>query len=305
LLAEGTAMIRLACPSCSKKLAVEDASAGTICKCPTCDNKFRVPDKVAPEPEPVPATTGISATKRSSSRDSNAQGSGSRRDKSKAAPQTNGVLLDQLEVVDDEVPVRRKSSRRRAPTPTWVNVVAAGAAILWCALLPCAYLFKAVSIVLIVIGLPVSLMSRKWHLFGIVGLSYLMAGAGFFVLHNLYGPNEGPPPEGATAAMVDAHCARLLRSSSKVEAGSWIGVEKNTDSSWIQNLRALIREAYANDAAKVWIVNPTRVDSTGVIYPDLIVVLPDDDKERDKILAWYKTVPRKTVPGDKYLYIEY
>src|SRR5579883_109775 len=62
-------MIKLACPSCTKQLAVEDSTAGSVCKCPACASKFRVPE--APKPERNSgAKSRATDSKRSSGRDS-------------------------------------------------------------------------------------------------------------------------------------------------------------------------------------------------------------------------------------------
>jgi hypothetical protein len=310
-------MIRLACPNCDKKLAVEDASAGTICKCPTCASKFRVPD-AAPAP-PAPVSARSAAPKRSSAqdsassqRDSAGRSSAARRAKSAPAPKTNGIVLDQLETVDDEEEVRprRKSkSRRREPTPSWVYMTTALAGMAFCGLLIAAFFFKLAAISLIVIGLPFSLLGRRWRQLGIIGVTYLLSGAGLFIVHNgsWLKPLEGPPAEGATAQEVDTHCARLLKGSGELDASSWVGAEKPTDSSQIRGLRGLVEEAYKAGAAKVCVANPDRVDNTGLPFPDLIVVLPDDDKKKE-VIAWYRRISagkRVPAPGEKYLYIDY
>jgi hypothetical protein len=321
---EGTAVIRLACPSCSQKLAVEDASAGTVCKCPACDSKFRVPD-VEPTPASVAPSPRSQPTKRSANRDSSGgqreagsrtsatgsgAGSGSRRDKNAAA---GAVMLDELEVVNDEteVVVRRKTKKaRREPTPQWVYLASAVGGVLLCGLVAAGFYYKYVAIALIVIGLPVSLMSRKWYLFGGVGVGYLLSGAILFLLHNSVLKHlEGPPPKGSTAQMVDAHCSKLLRDSREYDASSWIGAEKPTDSTSTRNMRNLIQGAYKAGAAKVCVANTQRVDSVGLPFPDLIVVLPDDETAKDRVLAWYKRLStfKRDVPvaGEKYLYVDY
>jgi hypothetical protein len=301
-------MIRLACPSCAKKLAVEDSTAGSVCKCPACANKFRVPQTEAAAPAPT-ASGRSSAAKKSSASDSASRGSGSRREKAAVEAASNGQLLDELELVDeDDTPApRRKTKKSRSKqAPQWIFITAAAAGAVLCALLIVAFFSKAIAIGLIVVGLPASLMGRKWQLIGAVGVAYLLTGAGFFVLHStLWKPMEGPPPEGATAQEVDSHCETLLKRG-KTDASGWVGVEKRSDSSLIKGLRAVIRDAYDSGAKDVWLANLHKVDATGLPSPDLIVVLPPDDTTREHVLNWYQRISagkRTSVPGERYIYV--
>jgi hypothetical protein len=224
-----------------------------------------------------------------------------------------GVVLDELETVDDEDEgrVRRKKGKRRAATPQWVYTVSALGGVLLFGLVGAAIFFKWMTIVLIVIGLPTALMSRKWYVFGGVGAAYLMSGALLFFLHNnmIIGHLEGRPPEGASAAAVDTHCARLLRGSPDIDGLSWVGNETPNDTSQRRAIRGLIEGAYRAGATKVCVANPAKVDSTGLPLPDLVVVLPDDEKAKTNVLRWYKviTIGKRSVPeaGDKYLYLDY
>jgi hypothetical protein len=313
-------MIRLACPSCAQKLAVEDASAGTVCKCPACDSKFRVPEAV--EKDPVPSTSSRSQPpKRSSTRDSapgqrdsaarnsgtgSGTRSGSRRDKAASA---GGVGLDELEELDDdEIPLRRKTRKRRRETPGWVYTASAVGGVVLFGLVAAAIFFKPVAIVLIVIGLPIALLSRKWYLFGGVGAAYLLSGAILFLLHNtLLKPLQGPPPEGATAQVVDDYCARLLKASRELEADTWVEGEK--PSAQVRGISALVQGAYKAGAVRVCVANPERTDDTGLPFPDLVVVLPSDNYERARVIAWYKAISigkrKVSEPGEKYLYVDY
>jgi hypothetical protein len=318
-------MIKLACPNCTKQLAVEDSTAGSVCKCPACASKFRVPE-AAKEQRAAVTKSRPPGAKRSGGRDSDIdrvepapeKSSGttrpgrSPRDSSAVRPGngSNGIVLDRLEVVDDEDDQpRRKTGRktgRREPTPTWVYVTASAAGVLLCAMLAAAIYFKYVAIAMIVIGLPASLLSRKWHLLGAVGVAYLLSGAGLFLLHNsLLRTVDGPPPAGASAQVIDSHCATLLTDPYKKDASSWVGVEKPTDSSQIRGLRALVKDAYDAGAPKVWVTNLDRKDEVKNPIPNLIVVLPDDDDTRQRVLAWYRTVSRKRLPGDRYLYVDW
>jgi hypothetical protein len=298
-------MIRLACPSCSKKLAVEDSSAGSVCKCPACANKFRVPEGQASPPAPA-APTQPAAPKKASVRDSAGRSSAARRARSQT--QANGEVLDQLELVDDDVEVRprrnAKKGKRQQPQPPWVYVVAG---IPLCGLAVAAIFFKYLAIGLIAIGLPASLLSRKWKLIGTVGVAYLLTGAGFYMLHRtLWALPEGPPPKGASAQVVDAYCAKLLKDPDKIDAGSWVGVGKPTDSSLIRALRVLIKDAYNAGAPEVWLTNVQKVDPTGLPSPDLVVALPSDEVALKRVLAWYRVVStgkQPIAPGEKYLYV--
>jgi hypothetical protein len=222
------------------------------------------------------------------------------------------VVLDQLETVDDEDDApRRRRGKRGAATPQWVYTVSALGGVFLFGLVGAAIFFKSVAIALIVIGLPVALMSRKWYLFGGVGAAYLLSGALLFFLHNnmIIGHLEGRPPEGATARAVDSHCARLLRGSPDIDGLSWVGNETPNDTSQVRAIRGLIEGAYRAGATKVCVANPEKVDSAGLPLPDLVVVLPEDEKAKTSVLKWYRviTTGKRAVPeaGDKYLYLDY
>src|SRR5205823_2105787 len=55
-------MIRLKCPKCKKKIALDDSRAGDVGKCPDCGQRFRIPGEqedsspydLQQEPEPSP-----------------------------------------------------------------------------------------------------------------------------------------------------------------------------------------------------------------------------------------------------------
>jgi hypothetical protein len=321
-------MIKLACPNCTKQLAVEDSTAGSVCKCPACASKFRVPD--APpksernsasksratdskrssgresgvvKGEPVADSTGSAARKPRSPRDSEARSGGSSRNGS------NGVALDRLEVVAEDDGPRRRPSRRRdepEPTPSWLPVVAAVGAVTGCALLGLAFFFKFAAIALFVIGLPAALMGRKWQMLGVLGVTYVLSGAGLFVLHNtLLRQVDGPPPDNATARVIDSHCEALLRDRNKKDAGSWIGVERPSDTTIVRGLRSLVKGAYDAGAYKVWLTNFDRLDEVGNPIPNMVVELPDEEGARKHVLEWYQLHNRKRVPGTKYLYVDW
>jgi hypothetical protein len=297
-------MIRLACPSCSKKLAVEDSSAGSVCKCPSCANKFRVPDAAAPVATPARASAVKSGAPRDSAGRSSATGS------TKPPPKktANGVVLDQLEVIDDEPDVRpRRRAKLAAPErPQWVLVTAIAAAVLLCALAVGAIFTKYVAIALIVVGLPASLLSRRQRLIGGVGVGYLLTGAAFFLLHaTVLKQLEGPPPRGASPQAVDVHCATLLKAFDKIDASSWVGLEKSSDTSLKRGLRVLVKGAYDYGASEVWLMN-RKEDTVGLFTADLVVVLPDDEQSRQHVMQWYQrnTVGKRApVAGEKYLYV--
>ncbi len=226
------------------------------------------------------------------------------------APSANGRGVDELEVVDevDERP-RPKKSRKSGPaaTPQWVKVATwVGGGLLF-VLAVLAIFFQYVWIAMAVIGLPTSLLSRKWRLLGAVGVAYLLTGAGFLLLHKyVLQPVEGAPALGASAQEVDRHCAALLKDSEKVEAGSWVSVEKPSDTALIRSLRVLIKDAYRAGATQVWLTNLHKKDSAGLPTPDMVVVLPEDDASREHVIAWYKsaTVGKKApVPGEQYIYV--
>lgn len=328
-------MIKLACPNCAKQLAVEDSTAGSVCKCPACASKFRVPEAAKPEREAatksrptdskraggrdsgagqVSEKSSSSPGKARSPRDS-ATGSGNRSSRSASAGPagskaggSNGITLDKLEVVDEEeaLPRQPRKRSRPEPTPTWVYIVSAVGGVLGCGLLGLAFFFKAFAISMIVIGLPVSLLSRKWQLLGAVGVGYLLSGAGLYVLHNsLFQRVDGPPPENATARGIDSHCELLLKDPNKKEAKFWVGMETPSDTSVIKGLRALIKGAYDSGSPKVWLTNTDRKDESGQAIPNMIVVLPDDDRAREHVLSWYQSVRHKRVAGEKYLYVEW
>jgi hypothetical protein len=309
-------VIRLACPSCSKKLAVEDGSAGTVCKCPACNNKFRVPaaPAAAVARQAQPASTRIPDKRPGggsspSARDSG-RNSGARAGKSSKPASVNGRAVDELEVVDEpqEVQPRQKSRKNgRGQTPRWVNVTAAVAGGVLFVLAIAAFFFQYVWIGLTVIGLPASLLGRKWRMLGLVGVAYLLTGASFLLMHKyVLKPVEGPPPPGASAQAVDRHCVNLLKDRDKVEAGSWVSVEKPNEPSLIRGLRVLIKDAYSAGATQVWLTNPDKKDPAGLPAPDMVVVLPDDDTARARVIAWYKraTVGKHApTPGDQYVYV--
>jgi hypothetical protein len=309
-------MIRLSCPSCSKKLAVDDASAGTVFMCPACNNKFRVPaTSTDSTPEPPPSSRG--SAKRSSAggvaspaRDS-ARSSAARGARTAPAVAANGKSLDQLEVIDDDdAPRSRRGARRSGPEPTpqWVYITAGVAGVSLGGLVVGAFFSSVVTILLIVIGLPTSLLSRKWPLLGRVGIAYLLAGACIFMMSrtSLFQRPEGPPPRGASARAVDAHCAALLKDKGKVEAGAWVSVERPGDTALIKGLRNLITDAYKAGAQKLWLTNLQKLDPAGLPSPDLVVVLPDDEGARNRVVSWYVTAmvgKQVPMPGDKYLYV--
>jgi len=302
-------VIRLACPSCSKKLAVEDSSAGSVCKCPSCANKFRVPD-AAPSPEP-PAPTQAAVARKATFRDSAGRSSSSGRPKSSSRSSSNGKVLDQLEVIGDDPNYRPRRNTKKGlwnGQPQWVQISSVVAGILLCGFLVVAIFSKYLAIALIVVGLPGSLLSRKWRPIGIVGVAYLLTGASFFLLHaTLLKRVEGPPARGATAREVDLHCTALLRASDKVDGSSWVGVERPNDSQLKRGLRTIIKGAYEAGAVEVYLMNRNE-DSAGLLTADLVVVLPEAEDVREHVLSWYQHVSagkRAAAPGDKYLYVSW
>jgi hypothetical protein len=298
-------------------LAVDDASAGTVFMCPACQNKFRVPAaSTGSTPTPEPPASSRGSGRRSSAggatasaRDS-ARGSG-RGVKSAPAPAANGQALDQLEVIDDDLGQRPRRGQRQGPdgTPQWVYITAGVAGVALGGLVVGAFFSSVVTVLLIVVGLPTSLLSRKWPVLGRVGIAYLLAGAGILLLSRttgLFQRPEGPPPHNASARGVDAHCTALLKDKSKVEAGAWVSVERPGESSLIRSLRQLIADAYKAGATKVWLTNLQKVDPSGLPSPDMVVVLPDDDMNKSRVVSWYvnSTVGKQApAPGDKYLYV--
>jgi hypothetical protein len=315
-------MIKLACPNCTKQLAVEDSTAGSVCKCPACASKFRVPDAPPKSERNSASKSRATDSKRSSGRESgvakgepvaDSTGSAARKPRSPrdsdARNGSNGIVLDRLEVVSEDDEPRRRPSRRRdepEPTPAWVPVVAAVGVVTGCGLLGLAFFFKFAAIALIVLGLPAALLGRKWQLVGVVGAAYLVSGAGLFVLHNtLLRQVDGPPPDNATAKVIDSHCEALLSDRGKKDAGSWVGVERPNEKTIVRELRRLVKGAYDAGAQRVWLTNFERLDEVGNPIPNMVVVLPDDEGARQQVLAWYQLNNRKRVPGNKYLYVDW
>jgi hypothetical protein len=300
-------MIRLACPNCSKKLAVDDGSAGTICKCPACNTKFRVPAAAAPEPASVsraPAKRPAPAAPAPSPRDSTTRGQSQ---SGRRNPPANGRSDDGADEAEGRAARPRRKAAKAGPTPQWVYVAAAAAGVVLCALAAFAIFFKYVWVPLVVIGLPAALLSRKWRLLGGVGVAYLLTGAGFLLLHNtVLKVPSGKPPKGASAQVVDAHCGGLLKDRDKVEAGAWVSVEKPNEPALIRALRVQIKDAYKAGAEKVWLCNIDKKDLAGLPSPDMVVVLPDEESTREHVLAWYQRAAagkRAPVAGNKYVYV--
>jgi hypothetical protein len=124
---------------------------------------------------------------------------------------------------------------------------------------------------------------------------------------------EGPPPKGATAKGVDMHCARLLKSSQKIDGRAWLASKRPLYREGLDLrlnvLQSQITWAYENGASRVFVANPQTVDDDGLPSPDLVVVLPEDEKDRRRVLTWYwdKPADNRGVPkaGEKYLYLLY
>lgn len=105
-------MIRLACPTCAKKLMVDDSRAGMVGRCPGCAGKFRVPAAKAPSSSPNNAKASAKPFDELELVDDDAP-------KTRPAPTSKSApanLFDGLELLDDSPPPRpSKPARPAAP----------------------------------------------------------------------------------------------------------------------------------------------------------------------------------------------
>lgn len=312
-------MIRLACPGCAKHLSIDDVRAGMIGKCPACAHKFRIPAAPAAADEPADALELF---------DDQPPHPPKSRPTRPAAPQ-----LDDLEIIDDESPAgaitHEPIQRRRAvpadkeildveaadeddeaparpSAPRWVVVTSIVAGVLLLGLLPVAFFYKAAAYALIGIGLPGSLLSRKWYLLGTTGAGYLLAGVSFFLLHVYFDRvrPHGPPAAGSSARECDEHCSALLQDSRKVEGRAWASNQGQNNTARAQ--RALVEAAYKAGVREVWATNVGQVDPDGNSMPDFVLVLPDDGAARKRVFAWRKGNSRRPEADvdQKYLYMD-
>ncbi len=327
-------MIRTTCPNCSKMLGVADSRAGKTCKCPVCACAFRAP---ATSRQPVSLQPGagdsyvaddLELVEDEAPHVSPPGVNSSARGPARRGSQAETPLDDLEEVVDEEPadapsrrpgrsavgssvdsgygdrPRRKGKKRRGAETPQWVYVTAAVAGVALCGLGVAAAYFRNVAFLTAALGIPLGLTSRKWPLLGWIGGGYLLTGAGLVLFHASL--ITEPPRSGFTAEQVDRCCADMMWAYGKAEAGSFVGVEKPGESARRRKLRAIVTEAYANGAPKVWVTDFGQRDATGqMVDPKVVILLATEQPGRDHLLTWYRQVNPALNPGNKYAYLSY
>jgi hypothetical protein len=176
-------MIRFSCPTCDKKLGVDDSRAGTVGKCPGCGGKITIPAapkvrasggpeladdeavqamRPAPKPGSVrpaalePDEDDVPVARRKPERDSI-----TREPEARPRPRLTGE--EEVEVDDRPRKKRKKKKRQRdAGVGVTVGLIIAGlvAGLLWIVLTPLAFFFKPVAIVMLILGAILGILGR-------------------------------------------------------------------------------------------------------------------------------------------------
>jgi hypothetical protein len=335
-------MIRLSCPSCEKKLAVNDSLAGKSVKCPGCRGSIRVPGgpKAA---APAPRSAVASGPPRRAPRP--------------AAEVDDGVPDDPDEERAPREPERKKRPKKRRKK----NVTLSGLSILLILLAAAGGLYLVLTLVavfvtagtnlMLILGCILIVVGQIWFIYiarqedtmvylmvrflpfysiyyfftrihltykpflaEAAGTLFLITGLviglvrGDFMDRHHPGWHDPPALQNLNPAQRHRLAEDLLKRPDKVEARAWLaggrgrGALSFEPAETAQHVQAL----YARGAKEVIVANIDASDPDDEHAQRVVVVLPEDVNRRPPVFEYLRQAlgSEETDTGQKYLVLD-